>query len=211
MVLCRVPSAHFHFFLTIQLWFLGPYPVLSAWRRFSDFLILNFFLNCVQFSWVIHSCPILFDPMDCSTPVFPTHHQLLELLKLMSMESVIPSNHLILCHPLLLLPSIFPSIRSLLVAELWAQWTLGVAGRNSACSSYLGVALQDLLLWLNWTFSQPVGPLTTSFTNSPKEILGCWSKEGSVCNPTAFRILSSGLIFSIFSILFKACAVLCCA
>ena len=35
----------------------------------------------------------------------------LSLLKLMSIESVIPSNHLILCHPLLLLPSIFPSIR----------------------------------------------------------------------------------------------------
>ena len=33
------------------------------------------------------------------------------LLKLMSIESVIPSNHIILCHPLLLLPSIFPSIR----------------------------------------------------------------------------------------------------
>ena len=33
------------------------------------------------------------------------------LLKLMSMESVMPSNHLILCHPLLLLPSIFPSIK----------------------------------------------------------------------------------------------------
>ena len=33
------------------------------------------------------------------------------LLKLMSMESVMPSNHFILCHPLLLLPSIFPSIR----------------------------------------------------------------------------------------------------
>ena len=33
------------------------------------------------------------------------------LLKLMSIESVMPSNHLILCHPLLLLPSVFPSIR----------------------------------------------------------------------------------------------------
>ena len=39
------------------------------------------------------------------------HHQLPELLKLMSIESVMPSNHLILCRPLLLLPSIFPSIR----------------------------------------------------------------------------------------------------
>ena len=35
----------------------------------------------------------------------------LSLLKLMSIESLMPSNHLILCHPLLLLPSIFPSIR----------------------------------------------------------------------------------------------------
>ena len=37
--------------------------------------------------------------------------RLLKLLKLMSIESVMPSNHLILCHPLLLLPSVFPSIR----------------------------------------------------------------------------------------------------
>ena len=43
-------------------------------------------------------------------PGFPVHHQLRSLLKLMSIESVMPSNHLILCHPLLLLPSIFPSI-----------------------------------------------------------------------------------------------------
>ena len=50
--------------------------------------------------------------MDCSTPGLPVHHQLLELLlKLVSIESVMPSNHLILCHPLLLLPSIFPSIK----------------------------------------------------------------------------------------------------
>ena len=44
-------------------------------------------------------------------PGLPVHHQLLEFTKLMSIESVMPSNHLILCHPLLLLPSIFPSIR----------------------------------------------------------------------------------------------------
>ena len=49
--------------------------------------------------------------MDCSTPGLPVHHQLQSLLKLMSIESVMPSNHLILCRPLLLLPSIFPSIR----------------------------------------------------------------------------------------------------
>ena len=49
--------------------------------------------------------------MDCSTPGFPVHHHLLELLKLMSIELVMPSNHPILCRPLLFLPSIFPSIR----------------------------------------------------------------------------------------------------
>ena len=44
------------------------------------------------------------------SPGFPVHHQLSELLKLMSIESVMPSNHVILCRSLLL-PSIFPSIR----------------------------------------------------------------------------------------------------
>ena len=49
--------------------------------------------------------------MDCGTPGFPVHHHSQSLLKLMSIESVMPSNHLIPCHPLLLQPSIFPSIR----------------------------------------------------------------------------------------------------
>ena len=49
--------------------------------------------------------------MDCSMTGFPVLHYLLELLKLMSIESVVPSNHLTLCHLLLLLPSVFPSIR----------------------------------------------------------------------------------------------------
>ena len=44
-------------------------------------------------------------------PGFPVQHCLLSLLKLTSIESVIPSNHLVLCCPLILLPSIFPSIR----------------------------------------------------------------------------------------------------
>ena len=41
----------------------------------------------------------------------PVHHQLLEFTRLMFTESVMPSNHFIHCHPLLLLPSIFPNIR----------------------------------------------------------------------------------------------------
>ena len=49
--------------------------------------------------------------MDCSTPGFPVLHHLPELLKFTPIESVMPSNHLILCHPLLLLSLILPSIR----------------------------------------------------------------------------------------------------
>ena len=49
-------------------------------------------------------------PMDCSTLGLPTITNSQSLLKLMSIETVMPSNHIILCHPLLLPPSIFPSI-----------------------------------------------------------------------------------------------------
>ena len=78
-----------------------------TWRAHKDCFCC--FSN--QFSSVAQWCPTLCDPMDCSTPGFPVHHQLWSLLKLMSMESVMPFNHLILCRPLLLLPLIFPSIR----------------------------------------------------------------------------------------------------
>ena len=60
---------------------------------------------------VAQSCPTLCDPMNRSTPGLPVHHQLPESLKLMSVELVMPSSHLILCHPLLLLPPIPPTIR----------------------------------------------------------------------------------------------------
>ena len=53
----------------------------------------------------------LCDPMDCSTQAALSFTVPQNLLKLMSIESVMPSNHLTLCRPLLLLPSVFPSIR----------------------------------------------------------------------------------------------------
>ena len=56
-------------------------------------------------------CLILCDPMDCSMPVFPVHHQLPELTQTQVHWVSDGSNHLILCCPLLLLPSIPPSIR----------------------------------------------------------------------------------------------------
>ena len=67
----------------------------------------------VQFSSVTQSCLTISDPMDGSMSGLPVYHQLLEFTQLMSIESVMPSSHLILCGPLLLPPSIFPSIRVL--------------------------------------------------------------------------------------------------
>ena len=84
---------------------------------------------------VTQSCPTLCDPMDCSTPGFPVLHCLRRLLRLRSTELVMPSNHFILCHPLLLQPSIFPSIR--------------VFSNESALC----------LKWLNyWSFSFGISP-----------------------------------------------------
>ena len=73
--------------------------------------------------------------MDCSTPGFSVHHQLLSLLQLRSIESVMPSNYLILCGPLLLLPSIFPSIRvfsneSVLHIRWPKYWSFSISPSN---------------------------------------------------------------------------------
>ena len=65
----------------------------------------------VQFSSVAQSCPTLCNPMNRSTPGLPVHHQLRSSLRLKSIESVMPSSHLILGHPLLLLPPVPPSIK----------------------------------------------------------------------------------------------------
>ena len=92
------------------------YVVRFVYQKFSfEYIKLEQFLyiqiSGYQFSSVTQSCPALSNPMDCSTPRFPVYHQLLELHKLMSIRLMMPSNHLTLCRLLLLLPSIFPSIR----------------------------------------------------------------------------------------------------
>ena len=65
----------------------------------------------IQFSSVTRSRPTLCDLMDCNTSGSLSITNSKSLFKLMSIESVMPSKHLILCHPLFLLPSIFPSSR----------------------------------------------------------------------------------------------------
>ena len=69
------------------------------------------YFSSVQFSSVTQSCPILCDPMNRSSLSITNSRSSLSPPKPMSIQSVMPSNHLILCRPLLLLPPIPPSIR----------------------------------------------------------------------------------------------------
>ena len=64
-----------------------------------------------QFSSVTQSCPTLCNQRTAARQDSLSITNSQSLFKLMSIESVMPSNHLLLCHPLLFLPSIFPSIR----------------------------------------------------------------------------------------------------
>ena len=79
------------------------------------------------------------------------------LLKLMSIESVMPSNHLILCHPLLLPPSIFPTIKVFSSERLftWGGQSIGV----SASASIFPMNIQDWfpLEWTGWISLQSRG------------------------------------------------------
>ena len=109
--------------------------------------------HTLQLSSATQSCPTLCNPVDCSTSGFPVHHQLPELAQIHVYKSVMPSNCLILCHPLLLLPSIFPSIRvfsnELVLCIRWAKyWSFSFS--ISASNEYSGpisfrIDLLDLL------------------------------------------------------------------
>ena len=72
----------------------------------------GFAFPCLSVNSVTQSCPALSDHMDYSMPGFPIHYPLPELVQTHDHRVMMPSKHLILCHPLLLLPSIFLSIRA---------------------------------------------------------------------------------------------------
>ena len=101
--------------------------------------------NCLCcYCSVTKSYPTLCDPMDCSTPGFPVLHYLTEFAKLISFESMVPSNYFILCHPLLLLSSIFPRIRvfsnELALCIRWPKyWSLSFSFSISPSNEYSGL------------------------------------------------------------------------
>ena len=110
-----------------------------------------------MFSSVTQLCPTLCDPMDCSTPGLPVHQQLPSWLKLMSIESVMPSNYLILHCPPLLLPSIFASIRPFPMSPFFTSG--GQSIEVSASTSVLPMTIQDWspLGWTGWISLQSKG------------------------------------------------------
>ena len=114
-----------------------------------------------QFSSVAQSCLALCDPMDCSTPGLPVHHQHTEFSQ--TQASVMPPSHLILCRPLLLLPSIFPSIRDF-SNEFFASG--GQSFGVSASASVLPMNTQDCPLgWTGWISLESKG-LSRVFSNT---------------------------------------------
>ena len=143
-----------------------------------------------QFSLVTQLCPTLFDPMDCSMPGFslcPSPNSQ-HLLKLMCVELVMPFNHLTLSQPLLLLPSIFPSIRvfsneSVLHIRWPKYWTFSFS--ISPSNEYSGL-ISFRMDWLDLLAVQ--GTL--------KSLLQLQSSKASILqSSTIFRIVKSHCIF----------------
>ena len=95
-----------------------PLRVIKPVALKSPALGDGFFTNSTTWEHSVYYCcsvaqsyTTICNPMNCSKPSFPVFHHLQEMLKLMSIESFMPCNYFILCHPLPLLPSIFASIR----------------------------------------------------------------------------------------------------
>ena len=147
----------------------------SIWTHsFNNYLLRISSLGSFRFSSVTQSCPTLCDPMDYSTPGFPVHHQLPEF-KLMSIESVMPSNHLILHCPLLLLPSIFPSImvfsNELVLCVRWPKyWSFSFS--ISPSNEYSGL-ISFRMDWLDLLVVQRTLKSLLQHHSSKASILRC--------------------------------------
>ena len=141
----------------------------------------GFFLTSAQFNSVALSCSTIYDPMDCSKPGFPVHCQLLEFTQTMSIELVMPSNHLILCCPPLLPPSIFPRIRvfsyeSVLHIRWPKHWSFSFS--NSPFNEYSGL-ISFRMDWLDLLAVQ----------RTLKSLLQHCSSIASIFWPSAFFIV----------------------
>ena len=107
----------------------------------------------------------LCDPMDCDMPGFPVHHQLLKLAQLMYIESVIPSNHLILCHPLLSCLQSFPESGSFQMNQFFPSGGQSIGVSTSASALTMNIQDWSPLGWFGWISLQSRG-LSRVFSNT---------------------------------------------
>ena len=146
--------------------------------------------NSIQFSSVAQSFLTLCYPMDCRTPGFLVYHQLPELLKFMSIESVTSPNHFMRCHPHLQ-HSIFPKSGSFPISHLFTSdgQSIGV----SASTSVLPMNIQDWfpLGWTGW-ISLPYKGLSRVFFSTTVQ------KHHFFCFNSSFEL--SDVFFCLFSL-----------
>ena len=175
--------------------------------------IVNSLVSSVLFSSIIQFCPTL-PPHGLQHTSLPCpFSNFRSLLKLMSIELVMPSNHLILCCLLFLLPSIFPSIRvfssGLVLHTRWPKYWI------SALASVLPMNIQDWcpLGWTDWislqskglsrvfsnTTVQSINSLVPSFLYSPTLTSrhDYWKKQSLTRQTFAGKVMS--LLFSMLS------------
>ena len=123
------------------------------------------------FCSVTHSCLALCDPMDCSMPGFLSFTISWSLLKLMSIQSVMISNHLILCRPLLLLPQSFPASESFPMSQFFVSG--GQSTGVSASTSDLPMNISFRTDWLDLLAVQATLKSLLQHHSSKASILRC--------------------------------------
>ena len=121
-------------------------------------------------------CPTLWDPMNCSTAASLSFTVSQSLLRLMSIDLVMPFSHLILCCPLLLLLSIFPASGALPMSQLFA-WD-GQSLRASASASVLPISIQG------WFPLESTG--LNSLLSNLKSLLRHHNSKASILRHSAF-------------------------
>ena len=140
----------------------------------------------MHFKWiqglsVTQSCPTLWDPMDCSTQGFPILHHPPEFLKLTSTESVMPSNHLIVCRHFSSCLQSFPASGSFPVSQLFTS-----GGQSIGASASASVLPMNIQGWFHLRLTGLTSLLSMWFLSVSSK-----KKKRVSSNITQFKNLTS--------------------
>ena len=128
-------------------------------------IIISFYALVLSSVQALSQCPALCDPVDCTHQAFLSITKCCSLFKLMSIELVMPSNHLILCHPLLLCLQSCPATGSFPMSQFFTRGGQSIGVPASA--SVFPMNIQDWfpLEWTGWISLQFKG-LSRVFSNT---------------------------------------------